>query len=89
MANHISEGRVGMTSPPTQHYHADVVMIGFGAAGGCAAIEAHDAGVNVVLLEKQLVLYEGAAHRLDECAAALEQLLMQWIPATLRAAGSP
>lgn len=38
---------------------------------------------------KQLVLYEGAEHRLDECAAELEQLLLQWIPATLRAAVSP
>ena len=42
-----------MTSEPTRHYDADVVIIGFGAAGGCAAIEAHDAGANVVLLEKQ------------------------------------
>ena len=31
---------------------------------------------------KQLVLYEGAEHRLDECAAELDQLLTQWIPAT-------
>src|SRR4029453_1335770 len=38
---------------------------------------------------KQLVLYEGAEHRLDECAAELDQLLTQWIPATLRAAVSP
>ncbi len=38
---------------------------------------------------KQLVLYEGAEHRLDECAETLEQLLTQWIPATLRAAMSP
>ena len=38
---------------------------------------------------KQLVLYEGAEHRLDECAEDLDQLLMQWIPATLRAAVSP
>lgn len=37
---------------------------------------------------KQLVLYEGAEHRLDECAVELEQLLTQWIPATLRAAGT-
>jgi len=36
---------------------------------------------------KQLVLYDGAEHRLDECAAALEQLLTQWIPTTLRSAG--
>ena len=33
---------------------------------------------------KQLVLFEGAEHRLDECAAELDQLLTQWIPATLR-----
>ena len=38
---------------------------------------------------KQLVLFEGAEHRLDECAAELDQLLMQWIPATLRSAGGP
>ncbi len=37
---------------------------------------------------QQLVLYEGAEHRLDECAAALEQLLTQWIPTTLHAAGA-
>ncbi len=35
---------------------------------------------------KQLVLYEGAEHRLDECADALDQLLTQRIPATLRSA---
>lgn len=34
-------------------YEADVVIIGFGAAGGCAAIEASDAGAEVVILEKQ------------------------------------
>jgi alpha-beta hydrolase superfamily lysophospholipase len=38
---------------------------------------------------KQLVLYEGAEHRLEECAEALEQLLMQWIPATLHSSVSP
>jgi dienelactone hydrolase len=36
-----------------------------------------------------LVLYEGAGHRLDACAAALDQLLTQWIPTTLRSAVSP
>jgi hypothetical protein len=36
---------------------------------------------------KQLVLFEGAEHRLDECAAELDQLLTQWIPATLRSSG--
>ena len=37
---------------PLEH-EADVVIIGFGAAGGCAAIEAHDHGAKVVILEKQ------------------------------------
>ena len=32
---------------------SDIVIVGFGGAGGCAAIEAHDAGSKVVLLEKQ------------------------------------
>lgn len=32
---------------------ADVLVLGFGGAGACAAIEAHDAGAKVVVLEKQ------------------------------------
>jgi pimeloyl-ACP methyl ester carboxylesterase len=32
---------------------------------------------------KQLVLYDGAEHRLEECRDELEGLLSQWIPATL------
>jgi alpha/beta superfamily hydrolase len=36
---------------------------------------------------KHLVLYEGAEHRLDECAEALDQLSTQWIPAPLRSSG--
>ena len=32
---------------------------------------------------KELVLYEGAEHRLEECRAELETLLSNWIPATL------
>src|SRR5689334_21274026 len=34
-------------------YEVDVVIIGFGSAGGCAAIEARDHGAEVVILEKQ------------------------------------
>ncbi|HYC47856.1 MAG TPA: FAD-dependent oxidoreductase [Burkholderiales bacterium] len=34
-------------------YEADVIIVGFGSAGGCAAIEAKDAGADVVILEKQ------------------------------------
>ena len=32
---------------------------------------------------KELVLYEGAEHRLDECRDELETLLEQWIPSAL------
>ena len=31
---------------------SDVVIIGYGGAGACAAITAHDAGAKVVILEK-------------------------------------
>lgn len=41
------------TADVAAHIVADVVVIGFGSAGGCAAIEAHDAGAEVVVLEKQ------------------------------------
>ena len=37
---------------PIEH-EADVVIIGFGSAGGCAAIEARDLGAEVLILEKQ------------------------------------
>jgi 3-oxosteroid 1-dehydrogenase len=33
--------------------HCDVIVVGFGAAGACAAIEAHDSGAHVILIEKQ------------------------------------
>lgn len=44
-----------MTRPERlgQEYEADVIVVGLGAAGGCAAIEAHDQGVQVIVLEKQ------------------------------------
>jgi len=34
-------------------FETEVVVVGFGGAGGCAAIEAHDRGAKVILLEKQ------------------------------------
>ena len=40
---------------------------------------------NLALEPKELVLYEGAEHRLQECQEELEQLLSSWIPATLAA----
>ncbi|HZM47823.1 MAG TPA: FAD-dependent oxidoreductase [Burkholderiales bacterium] len=42
-----------MDSVEPAQYEADVVVIGFGSAGGCAAIEARDLGAEVVVLEKQ------------------------------------
>ena len=42
-----------MDSNVPREHEADIVIIGFGAAGGCAAIEAHDLGAEVVILEKQ------------------------------------
>jgi len=35
-------------------YETDIVVVGFGGAGGCAAIEAHNTGASAILLEKQL-----------------------------------
>ncbi|GAB3031602.1 FAD-dependent oxidoreductase [Natronobiforma cellulositropha] len=34
-------------------YETDVLVVGFGGAGGCAAIEAVDAGADVLVIEKQ------------------------------------
>jgi succinate dehydrogenase/fumarate reductase flavoprotein subunit len=39
--------------PETWDYEADVVVCGYGAAGSAAAIEAHDAGAKVLILEKK------------------------------------
>jgi succinate dehydrogenase/fumarate reductase flavoprotein subunit len=38
--------------PKKWNREADVVVIGYGGAGACAAIEAHDAGAKVLILEK-------------------------------------
>lgn len=39
--------------PKKWNVEADVVILGLGGAGACAAIEAHDAGATVLILEKQ------------------------------------
>jgi len=41
-----------VTVPKKWTKEADVVIIGYGGAGACAAIEAHDAGAKVLILEK-------------------------------------
>jgi succinate dehydrogenase/fumarate reductase flavoprotein subunit len=38
--------------PKKWNKEADVVILGYGGAGACAAIEAHDAGAKVLILEK-------------------------------------
>jgi succinate dehydrogenase/fumarate reductase flavoprotein subunit len=38
--------------PETWDHEADVVVVGYGGGGACAAIEASDAGASVILLEK-------------------------------------
>ncbi len=43
---------VNLQQVPKWDYTADVVIIGYGAAGGNAAIAAHDAGAKVLILEK-------------------------------------
>ena len=42
-----------MKPKSTIEQYADIVVIGFGAAGACSAITAHDAGVEATILEKQ------------------------------------
>jgi succinate dehydrogenase/fumarate reductase flavoprotein subunit len=41
------------SAPQKWTMEADVIIVGFGGAGACAAIEAHDAGAKVLILEKQ------------------------------------
>src|SRR5690348_3541664 len=43
---------VPASSLPAEAEEAEVVVIGFGIAGGCAALEAARAGARVILLEK-------------------------------------
>ncbi|MDD4455780.1 MAG: FAD-binding protein, partial [Candidatus Methanomethylophilaceae archaeon] len=40
------------TVPKKWTRETDVLVIGYGGAGACAAIEAHDAGSKVLILEK-------------------------------------
>ena len=45
-------GPFGSDRDPSWHEEADVVVIGYGYAGAIAALEAHDAGAEVLLIEK-------------------------------------
>ncbi len=56
----IGPGKARAARPPRNwQMDADVVVVGFGGAGACAAIEAHDAGARVVLLEKAPAAFPG------------------------------
>lgn len=49
--------------PDTWHRQADVVVVGYGAAGAATAITAHDAGARVLMLEKAPPGQEGGNTR--------------------------
>ena len=49
--------------PATWHRRADVVVIGFGAAGAATAITAYDEGAQVILLDKAPQGHEGGNTR--------------------------
>ncbi len=42
-----------MNVTPTWDYEADVVVVGYGGAGAAAAIESHDSGSTVIIIEKR------------------------------------
>ena len=49
--------------PPKWDVEADVVVVGFGAAGVAASVTAHDLGAKVVILEKAPEGQEGGNTR--------------------------
>jgi succinate dehydrogenase/fumarate reductase flavoprotein subunit len=51
--------------PEKWDYEADVVVIGFGYAGACAAIAAHDSGAEVIILEKAPERFAGGNSRVS------------------------
>ena len=60
--------------PSSWDYTADVVIVGLGFAGQTAAITAHDAGANVIVLEKEPENLAGGNSRVDgQCC---------WVPGT-------
>ncbi len=50
--SHPKTDRTGPWMPAKWDYEADVVVVGYGGAGACAAITAHDAGAEVIIMEK-------------------------------------
>ncbi len=59
---------------PAWDFTAEVVIVGYGGAGAAAAIEAHDAGADVLILEKQKADAPNFVHHTPSsrmCAGAL------------------
>lgn len=50
---------------PRWDLEADVVVVGYGAAGAAAAITAHDAGADVLILEKAPEQFRGGTSRVS------------------------
>ncbi|CDO36210.1 FAD-dependent oxidoreductase [Novosphingobium sp. KN65.2] len=85
---------------PEWHFDTDVVVIGFGAAGACAAIEAADAGARVALFERNSgsggasalsggEIYIGGGGGTDAQRAAGFEDTTEALAAYLKAAGGP
>jgi len=53
--NPIREGRVATMMPEKPYTEADVIVVGYGCAGGAAAISACDNGASVIILEKSAI----------------------------------
>ncbi|SLK00828.1 FAD-dependent oxidoreductase [Novosphingobium mathurense] len=85
---------------PEWHFDTDVVVIGFGAAGACAAIEAAEAGARVTLFERNSgsggasalsggEIYIGGGGGTDAQRAAGFEDTTEALAAYLKAAGGP
>lgn len=85
---------------PEWHFDTDVVVIGFGAAGACAAIEAAEAGAKVTLFERNSgsggasalsggEIYIGGGGGTDAQRAAGFEDTTEALTAYLKAAGGP
>ena len=67
----------GSNPEATWHEEADVVVIGYGYAGAVAALEAHDAGADVLLIEKMpdpggiSITSGGNVRMVEECGGRL------------------
>ena len=79
----MTTSNAGLDLPTRWELEADIVVVGFGLAGGVAAIEAHDAGASVLILEK--MPQEGGISRTGgggACVADNAQEAFRYLQAT-------